>query len=138
MTALQQSLFELSLRLAFYEKGGDEFQVFFSRLMGLRYPTDFIATRPWGRLGDRKCDGYQSSARTLFQCFAPNDVELAGTLGKMREDFKGALPHQKQFWDQWVFVHNAPEGRLPTDVVQELKVFETNNPGIKATAWGFH
>ncbi len=138
MTLFQQSLFELSLRLAFHEKRGDEFQVFFSRLMGLRYPTEFMATRPWGKLGDRKCDGYHAPTRTLFQCFAPNDVALADTLGKMTEDFTGALPHQKVFWDRWVFVHNAPEGRLPTDVVQMLAKFQHDHPGVTAEAWGFY
>ncbi|HWQ93103.1 MAG TPA: hypothetical protein VN673_15620, partial [Clostridia bacterium] len=102
MTTLQQSLFELSLRLVFHEKKGDEFQVFFSRLMGLRYPTEFIATRPWGNQGDRKCDGYLRLTRTLFQCFAPNELALADTLAKMKEDFAGALPHHKEFWDCWV------------------------------------
>ncbi len=138
MTSLQQSMFELSLRLAFHEKRGDEFQVFFSRLMGLRYPTEFVATRPWGKLGDRKCDGYHPPTRTLFQCFAPNDVVLADTLGKMKEDFEGALPHRKAFWEHWVFVHNAPEGRLPTDVVQMLTKFQQDHPGITAKAWGFY
>lgn len=138
MTPLQQSFFELSLRLAFHEKRGDEFQVFFSRLMGLRYPTDFVATRPWGNVGDRKCDGYQRSTRTVFACFAPNDVALADTLGKIKEDFEGALPHQKQFWNKWVFVHNAAEGRLPTDVVQALEQFQKDHPAITAEAWGFH
>lgn len=131
-------MFELSLRLAFHELRGDEFQVFFSRLMGLRYPTDFIATRPWGSLGDRKCDGYRRTTRTLFQCFAPNDVEVADTLGKMKADFAGALPHRTAFWDEWVFVHNAPEGRLPTDVVQMLTKLQQDHPGITTNAWGFY
>jgi hypothetical protein len=138
VTVLEQSIFELSLRLAFHEKHGDEFQIFFSRLMGLRFPTDFVATRPWGNLGDRKCDGYLRSTKTLFACFAPNDVELANTLSKMRDDFNGALPYQKDFWDRWVFVHNAPEGRLPTHVVQELTKFEKEHPEIKAEPWGFN
>jgi hypothetical protein len=138
MTPLQQSMFELGLRLAFHEKRGDEFQAFFSRLMGLRCPTDFIATRPWGNLGDRKCDGYHRPTRTLFQCFAPNDVALPNTLGKMKEDFEGALQHQAAFWDKWVFVHNAPEGRLATDVVQLFTKFQRDRPGITTEAWGYY
>ena len=138
MTPLQQSIFELSFRLAFHEKRGDEFQVFFSRLMGLRYPSDFEATRPWGRLGDRKCDGYLRSTRTLFQCFAPNDVSVADTLGKVREDFAGALAHQNEFWDRWVLVHNSPEGRLPTDVSMALTALQRANPKIQTEVWGFN
>ncbi len=138
MTPSQQGMFELSLRLVFYEKRADEFQVFFSRLMGLRYPMEFIATRPWGSLGDRKCDGYHRPTRTLFQCFAPNDITLADTLGKMKEDFEGALPYQATFWDKWVFVFNAPEARLSTDVVQMLTKFQHDNPDIKTEAWGFY
>jgi hypothetical protein len=106
--------------------------------MGLRWPIHFIATRPWGNLGDRKCDGYLKSTRTLFQCFAPNDVGLAGTLKKMNDDFVGALPHQTNFWDEWVFVHNAPEARLPTDVVQLLTKFQSDNHGVTTNAWGFY
>ena len=137
MSPFEQSLFELSLRLAFHEKRGDEFQVFFSQLMGFRYPTDFIATRPWGQLGDRKCDGYLKSTRTLFQCFAPNELELSVTLKKMEEDFVGAMPHRTEFFDSWVFVHNAPDERLATDIARKLVELEGKAPGLKTQAWGF-
>jgi hypothetical protein len=112
--------------------------VFFSRLMGLRHPTEFIATRPWGNQGDRKCDGYLRPTRVLFQCFAPNDLALANTLAKMKEDFAGALPYRKEFWDCWVFVHNAPEARLGTDIARQLEEFQRENPGVTTEAWGFY
>jgi hypothetical protein len=51
--------YNLQFRCDFLEKRGNAFQDFFSKLMQKIYPGDFITTRPWGKAGDRKNDGYE-------------------------------------------------------------------------------
>ena len=50
--------FGMVFRDHFFHAQGDEFQKFFGKIMNTRYPGDFTQTRPWGPLGDDKCDGY--------------------------------------------------------------------------------
>ena len=46
--------YELRFRNQFLEAKGSAFQELFVAIMTKAYPEDFIACRPWGRLGDRK------------------------------------------------------------------------------------
>ena len=56
--------------------------------------------RPWGRQGDEKNDGTLKSEKTLFQVYAPNELKVAQTKKKIREDFEGA----KQHWEKYLVV----------------------------------
>jgi hypothetical protein len=53
MDDLTRHHYELTYKVAFWEKKTDEFQDFFSEIMEKRHPADFMRVRPWGRLGDR-------------------------------------------------------------------------------------
>lgn len=133
---LQRGYHELAFRLR-YQQTGDAFQDFFASLMELRYPGDFVRVRPWGKLGDRKNDGYVRSKRQLFQCFGPEDLRpLAKCKKKINEDFKGALPYWKQHFDTWIFVHNDPKG-LPADVLKVLLDLTKKHTSPVAIHWGF-
>lgn len=50
--------------------------------MSARYPGDFVATRPWGQLGDQKCDGYILSSGTFYEVYAPEELEHKATTEK--------------------------------------------------------
>jgi hypothetical protein len=108
-----RAYYELAFRCAFLERKGEAFQDLFSTVMEKRYPGDFIRTRPWGRQGDRKNDGYVRSTRTLFQVYAPNELSEAETLAKIDEDYFGAIPFWQEYFDHWVFVHNSVQGLGP-------------------------
>lgn len=136
MDELTRAHYELIFENAFIKKKADEFQGFFSAIMEKRYPADFIPVRPWGNVGDRKNDGYLRSKRMLFQCYAPNKLNAAKCIAKIDEDFTGALPHWKQYFDVWVFVHNARDGLGP-DVTEKLLALEEAHTPLKATHWGF-
>jgi len=99
------------------------------------YPGDFITTRPWGNIGDRKNDGYLKSARTLFQVYAPDDMTAVAAVAKIEADFVGALPYWKDFFDRWVFVHNS-DGLGPKHVKKLLELGKSH-PQIKIEPWGF-
>ena len=95
MDRLQQLGYEKDFRIDFLEARGDAFQRLFERVMSLAYPRDFLACRPWGKVGDRKNDGYLPSQRTLFQSYAPNEMTAADAVKKITEDFDGAKKHSE-------------------------------------------
>ena len=65
----QQYIYEKLFEVAFLRRKGDAFQDFFADIMERCYPGDFMRTRPWGKIGDRKNDGYLKSKRRLFQVY---------------------------------------------------------------------
>jgi hypothetical protein len=125
-----------SFRAQFLEKKFTEFQNFFSTIMEKSYPGDFTRVRPWGKVGDEKNDGYLKSKRTLFQVYAPYEVAEKKTLDKIDEDFNGALPHWKEYFNTWVFVHNSKDGLSP-EILKKLLELSKNNKEINCCSWGF-
>lgn len=130
------SYYELVFKLKFLESVGMDFQDFFSDLMEKAYPSDFVRVRPWGREGDRKNDGYLHSQRTLFQVYAPLDMTATSAVSKIREDFEGALPHWRNYYSTWIFVHNSKKG-LPPHVLETLLKLGENPHGIVVKQWGY-
>jgi hypothetical protein len=133
---LTLAYYEMAFRLRYVQSKGDAFQDFFSTIMGTRYPGDFVRVRPWGKLGDRKNDGYLSSKRQLFQCYAPREMDIATCKAKVKEDFNEALPFWKKYFDQWIFTHNDIDG-LAADVLELLLALTAANPPVSAIQWGF-
>ena len=135
MDEIARVFFEQDFKLAFYLKKGDEFENWFAEIMELRYPGDFKRVRPWGRVGDRKNDGYLRSKRTMFQVYAPNELRNRDTLRKINEDYAGAVPHWEQYFDKWIFVHNSKDGLSP-EVNQRLLDLNSQGPFV-VDDWGF-
>ncbi|KPW25323.1 Uncharacterized protein ALO83_03140 [Pseudomonas cannabina pv. alisalensis] len=137
MDRIQQLNYEKDFRIAFLEIKGDGFQRLFERLMSKAHPNDFMACRPWGKVGDRKNDGYLPSARILFQSYAPNELSAAEAIKKINEDFEGAKDHWEQHFDEWTFVHNAPDGRLGPHIIEALAKLRQDNPQIRIGHCGY-
>ncbi|MBC8217911.1 MAG: hypothetical protein H8E73_05545 [Planctomycetes bacterium] len=132
-----RAYYELAFERDFLRKRGSAFQDFFADLMEKRYPNgDFIRVRPWGNIGDRKNDGYLKSQRTLFQVYAPNEMKLAEALKKIDGDFNGALPYWEQYFNMWIFVHNARDGLSP-DITKRLLDLDQGHNSISVKSWGF-
>jgi len=134
MDDVTKSHYEHTFEIAFLKAKGDAFQTLFEQLMGKAHPADFIPCRPWGNVGDRKNDGYLASERTLFQVYAPNEMTAANAISKIDEDFTGALPHWKQHFDKWVFVHNAHDGLSPQIISKLLELKQKHSP-LEITHW---
>lgn len=137
MDRVQQLNYEKDFRIAFLESKGDGFQRLFEKLMLKAHPNDFMACRPWGNAGDRKNDGYLPSARILYQSYAPNELKAAEAIKKINEDFEGAKEHWDNYFDEWTFVHNAPDGRLPPHIIEVLAKLRAENPKIKIGHCGY-
>jgi hypothetical protein len=131
---LEEAHYEQKFEIAFRTSKGDAFQTFFEKLMAMAYRADFMACRPWGKVGDRKNDGFLKSERRLFQVYAPNEMEAAKAIAKITEDFEGAKKHWGEHFDKWTFVHNATDG-LPPHVQKLILDFGSANPGIKLESW---
>ncbi|MEN3257548.1 ABC-three component system protein [Sodalis endosymbiont of Spalangia cameroni] len=137
MERIQKINYEKDFRIAFLESKGDGFQRLFEKLMSKAYPNDFMACRPWGNKGDRKNDGYLTSRRILFQCYAPNELSANEAIKKIKEDFEGAREYWEAYFDEWTFVHNAEDGRLGPHIHETLAQFRQENPKIKIGHCGY-
>jgi hypothetical protein len=137
MDGFTQAYYIAIFEREFLRKKATAFQDLFADLMEKKYPGgDFLRIRPWGQAGDRKNDGYLRSRRTLFQVYAPNEMKEAVTLEKIEDDFHGALPYWREYFDTWAFVHNARDGLSP-GIARKLMDLDEARHGVSVIPWGF-
>jgi hypothetical protein len=136
MEQITRVFWERTFERDFAVSRGSAFQTLFTRIMEIRHPNDFTQVRPWGKIGDQKCDGWLASEKRLFQVYAPDDLTKAATEKKMDTDFNGACVHWKGKFDHWNFVHNSRDG-VPPFVLQKTQAFGKGHPLIGFTPWGF-
>jgi hypothetical protein len=137
MDRYSRAYWEMGFENRFLRHKAMAFQDFFGDIMEKRCPGgDFIRVRPWGNQGDRKNDGYLRSRRMLFQVYAPNEFTERETIKKIDDDFDGALPYWKEYFNTWVFVHNSREGLSP-GVTARLLELGQKQKDIEVTWWGF-
>ena len=120
---MQEAFYRLRFREAFLEKKGTEFQDWFTRLASYAFGSDYEAVRPYGAIGDLKCDGRRISTGTIFQCYAPYQHDSTQLNRKIEEDFRGAYEHWASDMKQWVLVHNDTRGLSPlsTRLIDQLR-----------------
>jgi hypothetical protein len=118
----------LMFKVACHEKKAAEFQTFFEAIMQKHDPT-FIVVEPSGDEGDWKCDGFSQATGTIFQCYAPKDLDLtaAKAAKKIRDDFAGAKDKWKKKMLEWTFVWSG-DGRLPPQATDALLDLKSDNP----------
>ena len=114
-------------------KTGQAFEDMFTEVAKQHWGEDFEPWKPQGRLGDFKCDGYQVSTQTVFQCFGPQSPDPAATSSKIQRDFDGARKHFAGRMSKWVFVYNQRE--LPAASGKLLGDLREQNPVIQINAW---
>ncbi len=89
-----------------------EFQRLFENIIKRSKP-EFMQIRPYGNIGDRKCDGLFVSEAKIFQVYSPDDMKLAELKNKIDEDLRLAVEHWQERMQQWTFVYNARRGLAP-------------------------
>ncbi len=97
-----------------HEGSPAEFQRLFENVIKRARP-EFMQIRPYGNIGDRKCDGLFHVDGTIFQVYSPDELKQAELQAKIEEDCDGAVAHWKDHLKNWVFVYNARRG-LPPDI----------------------
>lgn len=136
MNDLRRAFYEATLKNVVWEKTANAYQDFFSDVMNKCYPGDFISSRTWGSMGDKKNDGYLQSRRTLFAVYAPDNGPANNTVAKMESDYSGGVAHWKDRINCWIFVHNAVKGISPT-VVEKLLELDARIQEISVKQWNF-
>lgn len=129
----QRYWWRIALELRLRQSHGDAFQDFFSIVMGHLHGDDFVRVRPFGKLGDKGCDGYLKSEGQLFQCYGALNGEtrqVAKLTKKMTDDFGTAATKLAEIMREWHMVHNLIEG-VPAEAITTLKALETANPKIE-------
>ncbi len=123
----------IALELRLRQCDGDSFQDFFSVVMGQLHGDDFVRVRPFGKLGDKGCDGYLNSSGEVFQCYGAMNGEtkqVAKLTKKMTDDFGTAAAKLAAIMREWHMVHNLIEG-VPNEAITTLKALETANKKLK-------
>lgn len=108
---------------------GNEFQRLFEDIM-VRAKPGFIRIRPYGPLGDRKCDGLFQADSTIYQVYSPDELKQADLQKKINEDLDGAVQHWKDRIKKWIFVYNDKKGGLPPDIPSILEKKKQQYPNI--------
>lgn len=133
MTAEQRFWWCIALELKLRKCSGDAFQEFFSTLMGHLHGSDFVRVRPFGKLGDKGCDGYLLTSGQVFQCYGALNGEsgkVSYLVKKMGQDFSKALKAIPSIMREWHMVHNLVDG-LPIQAVEQLEALGKSNPEKK-------
>lgn len=118
-----------------HEASPTEFQSLFENIVKRAKP-EFMQIRPYGNIGDRKCDGlyYVEQNSTVFQVYSPDELKLAELQRKINEDFDGAYQHWNKMMRRWVFVYNARRG-LPPDIPKILESKRKQAPAVAIDHW---
>ena len=135
MASQLEALYQAWFRLAYSEKKGTEFESWFADLAGHALGVDFEPVAAHGRDGDFKCDGRRLSTRTIYQCYAPQQMDQERTIAKIKADFHGARARWTSWMRDWTLVHNRSQG-LPPQVVQYLDKLREQHPNVAIHAWG--
>lgn len=138
MDLAQEYWWRISLELKLRKASGDTFQDFFSDVMQKLHGDDFVRVRPFGRKGDKGCDGYLQSNGQVYQCYGALNSDSGKVnylIGKMKEDFETAKEKLGSIMKEWYMVHNLVDG-LPIDAVEVLDTLKSENPDIKFGFFG--
>jgi len=127
-------VYAVILETAISEKIGQAFEDFFASIGNALWGGDFEPWKPQGPIGDLKCDGYLASAKTVFQCYAPEQMTAAKTIAKIEADFLGAIGHFGPAMKKWVFVHNQKNGLHATAGMKIAELREANSK-FEITVW---
>lgn len=131
MTSEQRWGWQTALELKLRRVNGVAFQDFFSEVMEHAHGDDFIRIRPFGRRGDKGCDGFLRSLGQVFACYGKLDDALptvSALVDKMGDDYGKACRHLNSVLREWYFVHNMLDGTPTEATVLKIGELEAANP----------
>ena len=77
-------------KLRCHEGSAEDFQKLFENVIKRAHP-EFMQIRPYGNIGDRKCDGLFFEDGVVFQVYSPDELKQAEVQAKIEEDLAGAV-----------------------------------------------
>ena len=121
MSKAEQYIAKIIFRNHILTYNGQQFEDFFVSIMTKSNPS-FYPVKAYGNIGDEKNDGFDRTAGTYYQIFAPEDLHKDQTIydavKKLKTDFKGLYEH----WNNDVpiknfyFVINDKNKGLPSPI----------------------
>ena len=119
-----------------HECSPTDFEILFGNIIVKTKP-EFIKVRPYGKIGDRKCDGlfYADGSSTIFQVYSPDELKQSEVLAKIDEDLDGAVSHWGEKLKKWIFVFNARRGLAPDIPKKILEQKQLQYPAVKLDQW---
>lgn len=137
LSKIEVAFYNIKAELELLKATQNQYQDLFADIMEYRYPSDFLRSTPWGRWGDRKCDGYLQSKRIIYAVYAPNEMK-DGTqaVTKVQDDYDGALFHWDIYYDEWCFVYKASPLGLGPHMIELLARLKSHNNGKKVSWMG--
>ena len=133
MDEVQRAFYAVLFQRDFHAKTATEFQQWVVHIMRHANGSDFESVRPGGPDGDFKADGRRVSTGTIFQCYAPQGLNITRLNSKIKEDFNGARDRWPGM-QTWVLILNTNDG-LPPRSLQLLDQLRKNHPGISIEIW---
>lgn len=116
-------------KLKCHEGSPSDFQYLFEQIIKRAKP-EFISIRPYGNIGDRKCDGLFVADQHIFQVYAPDELTQQKLIEKIDDDLSCAAAHWQGQMAWWTFVYNVRRG-LPPDVPSILNSQRKRYPKIQ-------
>lgn len=136
MTKNEKYIARVMFKLKLYESDGQKFEDLFVKIMCKSNP-NFKPVKAYGRIGDRKNDGFDRCTGTYYQVFAPENVKKENTIydavKKVREDFQGLKKHWNNICPikEFFYVVNDKYKGIPAPITQELIKLDKENPETK-------
>lgn len=116
-------------KLRCHEGSAEDFQKLFENVIKRAQP-EFMQIRPYGNIGDRKCDGLFFEDGVVFQVYSPDELKQSEVQAKIEEDLDGAVKHwSSKGLKRWTFVYNCRRGLAP-DIPATLKAQQAKYPSI--------
>jgi hypothetical protein len=129
---------ELKFMVTVLRSPAARFEDLFARIMRAAHPDSFHIPRAAGPSGDKRCDGWDSTTKTLYAVYAPfSAIRKSAVRKKISNDFHGA----RERWPEmrrWRFVHNDFFG-LAAEITRELEALRASpdSLGIEILSdWG--
>ncbi|MCB4777080.1 MAG: hypothetical protein LGB72_02535 [Sulfurovum sp.] len=106
------TLFDMDnkIKLAFYEKEGNDFEHFIVNLYKIKYPS-LKTIKPQGAKGDGANDGYLSR-ELLLQVYAPERMEAKKAIEKLEHDLERAIEEGWKFKTYHFVINDKFKGGL--------------------------
>jgi hypothetical protein len=117
-------------KLRCHEGSPEDFQKLFEDVLKRAKP-EFMQIRPYGNIGDRKCDGLYFQDGVVFQVYSPDELKQSEAQAKIEDDLAGAVAHWKdRGLKKWVFVYNCRRGLAP-DIPGTLSAEKKKYPWLE-------
>lgn len=114
-----------------YKYTGQEFEDFFVQIMSASNP-NFKPVKAFGKVGDKKNDGFDETTGTYYQVFSPEDLTKSRTISKGVEKLEEDFTKLYEYWNDkypvkyFYYVVNDKYHGLPAPIYSKIADLSKN------------